>query len=293
MGCYRSRSSTRTTPARQFWTPGPGEFLRLLNHHINYRLTKQADDINYNRPIGVITGSNPDFTLPQDRVAGEFKVIPSRTNAAGDGPAVTASYVVCDLGYLETDWTDLNNYLGHSLEMIGLPESAIRMEQASASSGAQVIAEQIPLIEWAEGRQRPFTIYEHRLARLCLNVALHHAVGNDLPDLEGLSVEQLAEALADFDFAIRWPDLRKPMPGPERDQTDQFRIDNRLASRTQLLMEHDNLTRDQAEARLKETAKDLQREQTLFKPLDQLGTFPSDSQTTPSADNEQAQDTES
>ena len=262
-----------TYPARMFWSRGPGEYLRKLNYHLNYRLTQQADDIIFNRPIGLIVGGNPDFKLPKGRKAGEFSVVPGNVDAGGNGPDVEATYLTCDLGYTEQDAADLNGYLDHAMEMIGLPAASIRMQQTSAGSGIQLVAEQIPLIEWAEQRQRPFGIYENRLAKLFLRVAMVHAEANGLPEIGGIGIEALDVASEGFQLSLRWPDLRRPLPGPERDQTDQFRLDNRLVSRTQLLQERENLTRDEAEAKLDQISEDLEREKELFADLDPMSAF--------------------
>lgn len=248
-------------PARHFWSNGPGEYLRKLNYHINYRLSKIADDVIHNRPIGVLRGTAAGWNFPSDRVAGEFTAIPTGADAAGAGPETRAEYIVCDLGYLGEDLKALQADLEHSLQMIGVPGSAIRMEQSGVASGVALVVEQIPLVEWAERRQRPFARYERQLARVTLTVASAHAESNaaagygDVGELLGIDPAELRAALEDLRFNCRYPDLRAPMPGPQRDAADQFRLDSGLTCRVELLRERERLTEAEAKAKFRRIAK--------------------------------------
>jgi hypothetical protein len=229
-------------PARYFKPQGPplGSYLRWLNRHVNYRLSTGADDILHSRPIPVIEGTAGDFEFRKRR-PGDWQTIPALADAGGS--AITdprASYVTCDLSFLGVDWEDLRAYLDHCLEMVNVPPVAVRMEQTSARSGVSIVAEQIPLAQWAESRTRPYTVYERRLARLVFKAGAALGLASGL--------EEAADA--EGGITLRWPEMLVELPGPERDQHDQWMMDNGLLSRTQWLMLRERLTGDEAKNRL-------------------------------------------
>ena len=125
-------------------------------------------------------------------------------------------------------------------------------------SGVAIVSEQIPIILWALSRQRPFSHYEDRLAKLVLKVGAAHLADN------GVSAGELEAAAADPGLVLNWPEMYPDLPGPERDQADQWLLENNLASRTQILMRRERLTHDEAEARLEQIAEDQARENEIF-----------------------------
>jgi hypothetical protein len=120
------------------------------------------------------------------------------------------------------------------------------------------VAEQIPLILWAMGRQRPFSRYEDALAKLTLTVGSKHLANNYV------SSSVLEAAAADPGLVLRWPDMYPDLPGPDRDNADQWLLDNGMTSRTQILMRREHLSREEAEARIVETAEDLKTENEVL-----------------------------
>jgi hypothetical protein len=244
-------------PARYFTPTGPpaGTYLRVLNFHLNYRLSQIACDVNKTRPIGVIEGGS-DFEF-KPRRAGLWDTLPALSDAGGGLiSAPQARYVTCDLSYLSTDWDDLRAYLDHALEMLAVPPVAVRMEQAGARSGVSIVAEQVPLAQWAESRTRPFSRYERNLARLVLRAG---AVLGSAPGLQ-------EAADTEGGLTLRWPEMLAEVPGPERDQHDQWMLDNGLMSRKQWLMLRERLTGDEAEIRLTEIQDERKAEQEAMTP---------------------------
>jgi hypothetical protein len=243
-------------PARYFRPQGPpaGTALRRLNYHVNFRLSTQADDILHSRPIPVIEGTAGDFNFEKRR-PGVWQSIPAIADAGGG--LVTdprANYVTCDLGYLGTDWEDLQAYIDHALEMLGVPAVAVRMEQTGTRSGVALVAEQVPLAQWAESRTRPFSFYERALARLCLKAGA--VLG------EGANLEKAAATA----LTLRWPEMFVELPGPERDAHDQWMLDNGLMSRKQWLQLREHLTPEEAETRLMDAAEERKAEAEMFTP---------------------------
>ena len=53
-----------------------------------------------------------------------------------------------------------------------------------------------------------------------------------------------------------WPEVQIPIPGPDRDNHDEWELRMGIASRIQLVMQCRGMTRDQAVAYLKQVKKD-------------------------------------
>lgn len=254
-------------PAREFWTPSPGAMLRGLNLVVNRRLTMANDDAINLRPKGVVEGVVGDWQFPVKQKAGEFISVPSIADAAGTiagDPRV--SYVTCDFGYLETDLSTLQGLLDRALESLGIPGSAIRMEQTSTQSGVALISEQIPLVQWAEGRQRPFSWYEQQLARLVARMAAVQCRESGLGDLAGATADEW-EAASYESLQLRWPSMAPDLPGQQRDQTDQWLLDNQLTSRQRILQHRLKITEEEAEEQVQQIADELAREAQLLAPV--------------------------
>jgi hypothetical protein len=256
-------------PARFFWTPAPGTVLRQLNYHVNYRLTLAADDVIHNRPRGVIEGTLGDFRFPDNPRAGEWISIPSISDAGGGVMGdPRASYITCDFGYLSQDLEQLQTLLDRALEMLGIPAASIRLEQSSTQSGVALMAEQVPIVLWSEARQRPFAWYEQGLARLIARMAATEIELYGLPDVAGATVEEWLAA-SQQPIHVKYPAMQPDLPGPARDQSDQWLLDNQLTSRTRLVMERFKMTDDQATDYLAKVAEELTTEAELFGPANQ------------------------
>ncbi len=281
-------------PARDFWSGGPGCYLRKLNYHVNYRLCRSATDIDNNRPMRVAEGVPTGWNFPEKPKPGQTIRIPVDADAAENANASgRLLYITCDLGYLGSDWQDLAGYLEHGLEMLGVPYSALRMEQLQAASGISLVAEQIPIVLWAQARQRPFTGYERCLARVAMKVAAGHARANRRTFLPGATVAQL-EAAAKAELSLRYPEMSIELPGPQRDQADGWLLDRALTSRVLVLMKREGLTREEARRRLEEIAEDREFEQGLLTPKQlatpRPGATPDDPPTPGSGSGEQPDD---
>jgi hypothetical protein len=167
------------------------------------------------------------------------------------------------VGFIGAGWEDFNSYIDLTMEMNGVPPAAVRLVQDAASSGVQIVVEQIPLILWSKKRQRPFACYEQSLAALTLKVGAKH-LGAQTFDGYRVTAAKLQAAANSLALTLRWPDMWPDIPGDDRDKSDQWRLDNGLTSRTKLLMQREQLTREEAEAELEEVAEDLERERKLF-----------------------------
>jgi hypothetical protein len=153
------------------------------------------------------------------------------------------------------------------MQCADVPPAAFRMTQDSARSGLSIVAERLPLVARAERRQRPADYYERNLAMVTLAVGSRHLGANAELLEDGtmkVTSSALAEAAKDPDLGLRWPSMKPKLSGEAANAEDDFRLANRMKSRTQILMERDDMTRAEAEAYLEQTAKDLEREEQLI-----------------------------
>ena len=252
-------------PVRKFWTGSPGNGLRLINDGINYKMTETFDCIRYNlRPIVTLKNTRPDWKPPAPIMPGDvWHLSQASDSTREDGNEPDASYLQADPSFVEADWQDTQSFIDHTLEMHGVPPSVIRMTQDSVRSGVAIVAEQLPVIQWAKSRQKPFGFYEEDLARLVLKIGARH-LGIQEDETYKATASDLEAVSLHPGLVLKWPNMYPRIPGEDSDRADDFRLEKRLASKTILLMERECLTREEAEERLEEIAEDLKREQELF-----------------------------
>lgn len=230
------------TPAGAFWSVPRGDELTTAQEHILFRLWKQSDDIAYTRALLVASNTPRDFRLPSVIRAGEPVHIPANPDAMGQTAEPNLGYVMADLSYLEGDRADLEWYMNLVAEDFDVPEAAHRLKAGGANSGAQVVAEQLPVLEAAEMRQVELEKFESDLALVTLLTA-----GKWLSsDNEAAAGKKLIQAAAKMELAVVWGNPIKRRPGPEFDQHQQFKIINGTTSKTKAIAEAENLTREQA-----------------------------------------------
>ncbi len=257
-------------PVCEFWGGSPGNNLRSINDGINFKLTETFDCIRYNlRPVVLLKGVRPDWKPPAPIMPGDIWHMSKASDSGreGEGDEADASYLQADPSFVVADWDDTARFVDHTLEMYGVPATAIRMEQSSVRSGVAIIAEQIPLIDWARSRQKPFGMYEEELARLVLKIGARH-LGSQLEFEYQATAKDLDLVSLHPGLVLKWPDMFPRIPGQEQDAEDLFELEQRLTSKTMLLMQRKGLTREEAEEMLKEVAEDLKREKELFSEIE-------------------------
>lgn len=228
-------------PAGSFWQVPAGDELKMAQEHTVLRLWKSSDDIAYTRSILAALNVPRDFRLPSKIRAGEVVHVPAQLDAMGQGAEPSLGYTVCDLSYLESDRQDLEWYLNLVAEDFDVPEAAHRLKAGSANSGAQVVAEQLPVIDAAEMRQVELNRFETDLALVTILTA-----GKWLETVDAPAAKRLIEAANRLELAVTWGNPIKRRPGPDFDQHQQFEIVNGLTSKTKAIAEAKNLTREQA-----------------------------------------------
>jgi len=242
-------------PVRQFWTPGPGSFLRRAEFLVNGQLSELAESIQrYQRPLGVFKNVDPKYN-PVIK-PGEFIRLMSGGSSydgegyAGDGePSV--EYLQATLAIADV-WEDLSRYLKQVSAATDLPFSALELDYQDAPSGISLIIRSAPLITRAKSRRAIYQAAESELAKAVLTCAGNH-YGH--PEL----VEQ-AKAVR---LLLSWADPRIPVPGPERDQADEWEMQTGIKSRVMVVMERYGLSRDQALEHLAQVAADNEEAEAI------------------------------
>ena len=248
-GCIPFTFLHYRAPVRQFWTPGPGTFLRKAELRINDRLSELDELImKYGRPIGVFKNVGPAFT-PEIGPGRFMRLNRGGTGYTGDGYAdggePSAEYLQATLA-IESIWLDLEKYIKQTASAINLPWNALELEYGDAPSGitpdyqdgaatgpGMQAAEDLPdggaVPGAAESSSARGTITGRRDSRS--------------------KRKRLAVLLA-------WAEPRIPVPGPDRDQSDEWEMQVGIKSRITVCMERYGLDRDQAIAHLEQVAED-------------------------------------
>jgi hypothetical protein len=248
-------------PVNYFWSPGIGKALRDLNQHIVRRLTDLSDQIMNLRPKGFAKNCPPQWVMPTNMRPDEFITLPNAFNAQGEGPEAEIGWLYPDTNFTTIDWADLTQYIDLSLEMLGIPPSAIRMEQQGGTSGVAIQSEQLPLIEEAENRQVAFERYETELARITLiAAAAQMSMFKARPTIDP---KLLMAVAANLSMTFRWPPMTKNRPGPDRDAHDAFLLQNQLASRVQIIMDNEGLTEEEAMLKVEMTLQQINQEELI------------------------------
>jgi hypothetical protein len=232
-------------PTQEFSTNSPGINLKELNHGCNERVDLLGDSIFFNaKPITVAENVDDSFTLPAELRPGDVLYLPAAdVDAGGNGPVPTLRFLMPDLAYIDKDWADLNGFLDLTLEMYGVPPSLIRMVQSGANSGAALQVEQLPILGWVEGRRGNWACYEDAIALKTMKIAAAHLARYPAFAYE---VQQIYEAIDEWEFSLRWPPLFVELPGPERDRSDGQRLKWRTASLVNIVQERLDLSEEEA-----------------------------------------------
>ena len=128
---------------------------------------------------------------------------------------------------------------------INLPFTALELQYDDAASGIALIIKSAPLLTRARQRRPIYQLAEMCLARKVLTCAGSHYGHADLVD----QAKQLRLLLA-------WAEPRIPIPGPDRDQSDEWEMQVGIKSRVTVCMDRYGLNRDQAIEHIKQVTED-------------------------------------
>jgi len=230
-------------PVRDFWNDSPGTDIANANYQLNMDMTDTANSVSIYRnkmmlAYNVRSDWKPIFT------PGCITHVPGMPNQTQTGlePRIEALEGTIDIG---GSWQDMDEYRSVIYEDNGIPEAAIRMKQQSAASGIAILSEQAPLLTRAQARRSMAMIYEKDLARVCFAVS---GAYYDIPEN--------TEVAAQLQLSCTWSEPEIPIPGPERDQADEWEVANNYASEVTVLMRRRGLSRDAAKAELEQVMED-------------------------------------
>ena len=116
------------------------------------------------------------------------------------------------------------------------------MTQSSAASGLAIQSEQLPLLTWVEGRRGDWQSYEEDAARMALTIAESHTRAHGVRS----EADRIQAMLEGWEFSIQWPNLFTQLPGPQRDQSDQWRMEQGLSNKVTTLMERNGWTEEES-----------------------------------------------
>jgi hypothetical protein len=158
---------------------------------------------------------------------------------------------------------------------VNLPYSALELQYDDAPSGISLIIKSAPLLTRARQRR---SVYQ--LAEMCLARKILTAAGNHYGHAE------LAGRAPQLQLLLAWAEPRIPIPGPDRDQSDEWEMQCGIKSRITVCMERYGLNHDQAVQHIKQVTLD---EQTIKEILPQELTPPA-SETMPSEERDARND---
>lgn len=252
-------------PVRDFWTPGVGSFIRAGQVRIDTRLSALDESLQRHLDPWIFAYGVDPLWNPViqpgliTRVPTGSANLSSGDYSPGVPPRIEALQPSIDI---VGAWEDAKNFANQVMEAIRVPPGSVRMDTNQVGSGIQLVVEQAPLLKRAKSRRHLFTRFEQDLARVILIAAGTHY---GRPDLVG-------SAKRSANLSLSWPEPTIPIPGPDRDQADQWEYSIGLVSRLELLERRRGLSRDQAIAELKRIADDERIAQDAYPlgpPLDQ------------------------
>jgi hypothetical protein len=224
---------------------GLGKFLSGLNETIDIEISDMAQAVqHYHIPIGI--AYDADVSWHPIVAPGKWMRVNSVPTDLEQGPTPRKEYLQGNLD-ITGGWANIRGVIDSELEALGIPLTAYRMDSNTLPSGAALIAEQKPLMDYAVGRREPFRVYETDLARVALTV------GRAFYKQPGLTTQG-----QDLILNLTWPSPTIDLPGPDRDTQDQDALAMGLESRVMIVMRRFGLTRDQAIEHLRQCIEDEQ-----------------------------------
>jgi hypothetical protein len=198
-------------------------------------------------PIGLFTNVSAEFN-PEVGPGRFLRLWSGAAGYTGDGYAPQgapgASYLQASID-IESGWADIHNFMAQLAESIDLPPSALRLDYSEAPSGISIIIRAFPLLTRARQRRPIYQWAETDLAKLILR-----CIGNHYSKPETLKAADTLKLL------LSWPEPRIPIPGPERDQNDDWEMALGIKSRVDCCQERFGLTEEQAIQRIEEVAEE-------------------------------------
>ncbi len=203
--------------------------------------------MKYGRPIGVFKNVSPTFT-PEIGPGRFLRLCRGGTGYTGegfaDGGEPSAEYLQARLA-IESIWLDLERFMKQVATAVNLPYTVLELEYSNAPSGISLIIQSAPLLTRARKRRPIYQMAEASLAKIILT-----ACGNHYGHTE------LLEQVAQLQLLLAWPEPRIPIPGHDRDTSDEWEMRIGIKSRINVCMERYGLSRNQAVEHIKQVSRD-------------------------------------
>lgn len=248
---------------RHFWPQGPGTFLREAEKDLNLEVSDLAEAIlKYGKPIGLFLNVSPEENV--EIGPGRFiRLVRGGSAYSGDGfegmGDPDAKYLQAQLA-IEAIWHDIQQTAAQVAEAVDLPSGALRLEYNDAASGVSIVIKNWPLLARARQRRPIYQWAETELARtICRCYGAYYGDA------------AIAAAAVDLDLVLSWPEPRIPIPGPERDQCDDYELMRGTKSRVMIVQERYGLGRDQAIQHCRQVAEDEAAIAGFAPPLNPVG----------------------
>lgn len=239
-------------PTLEFHSGGIGTNLREANRYLNHILSLAAGSVIYcSNPIVLTRHLDPTWQPPTPVKPGDWLKLAGEPDGDGAEHDPEVEYLQPNNSFVEAIWNDILSYINHTLEMNGIPESAIRMVQSVARSGSSIVAEQYPLIQHAKAKQPAYRHYEYDLAKLVIEIANVHFRNNKV-------VKPTVRLAAEkgFELSVTYTNKFADVPGQERDLRAQWEVDHGYTSEVMVYQDRSGCTREEALAHFARVMQD-------------------------------------
>lgn len=253
-------------PTSEFWVAGPGDHFRQMNDCVNKRLTDLFDSVRYNlNPILVVKNAQPGAKVPPSQPGAVWFLHGRRSDVGSPLTTPEAEYLQSDPSFVDAGWADLNFGIDHGLEMIGIAPAQIRMTEQNAASGDAIVAEQIAPVKHAEGRKKIAYVAEQDLCKLVLIAGAAHLESQDVDGYKATGA-QLKAVAARPGLTVIWPTFYPRIPGNDANLDDEYKLNANQMSLVDVVARDNELTEEEARAKLEKIADDKEFVESLFGP---------------------------
>lgn len=225
-------------PIKTFETVAVGEFLFRAEICIDNRLMKLDEAIDNNmNPLGCAEGVDENWKpiLGPNRFIRMPRANPVM-DAGGYSPGEAAKLYYLDRRVdVGGSWEDLKEYILQCLDAVGIPRSAVRMEQMGVASGISLMVEQEPLLKRAEVRRTIYRSYEYDLAYRTLCCAGNH-----------YGKSELVNTAETGELALAWPQPRLAVNTTDKLELGLQEVQSGLKSHLMLIMDWYGVGREEA-----------------------------------------------
>lgn len=229
---------------------GLGPSLSDINSSIDIEMSDMCQAVSaYHAPLGIAYDASEQWQ-PVKKYGGWLRVN-SMTTDMSRTPAPRLEYIQAKLD-IDGGWTNIRGVIDSELEAYGVPLASYRMNSATLHSGAALMAEQMPLVDYATDRREPIRKYEEDLKTVCFMVAGKY-----------YGQEALTTA-AKLPITLTWPVPTLSLPGQERDLVDADSVAAGYESPVMVVMRRFGLTRDQALAHMQQVSDDHEKLQEIM-----------------------------